>query len=277
MLHAGPRLIKFPAEEEYTTLEAVEFQVGRTGAITPVARLKPVFVGGVTVSNATLHNMDEVNRKDVRIGDTVIIRRAGDVIPEVVGRVIERRPKNAKKIVLPSSCPVCHSAIEQIEGEAVARCTAGLYCLAQRKEAIKHFASRRAMDIEGLGDKLVEQLVDEKLIENVADLYSLTLDQLADLERMGEKSAQNLLDQLEKSKSTTFARFLYALGIREVGEATAKALARYFGNVKDLYAATEEALQEVSDIGPIVAKHIAHFFAESHNRQKLSKNSLRLA
>lgn len=262
---------KFPAEEVYTVLESVEFQVGRTGAITPVARLKPVFVGGVTVSNATLHNMDEINRKDVRVGDTVIIRRAGDVIPEVVGPLKEKRPSQVKKINLPSKCPVCHSAIEQMEGEAVARCTAGLYCPAQRKEAIKHFASRRAMDIEGLGDKLVEQLVDEKVIKNIADLYSLKLEELADLERMGQKSAQNLLDQLEKSKKTTFARFLYALGVREVGEATAKALARYFGDIDTLYTATEESLQEVPDIGPVVAKHIAHFFSEEHNREIIEK------
>ncbi len=268
---------KFPAEEVSTQLEAVEFQVGRTGAITPVARLQPVFVGGVTVSNASLHNMDEVKRKDLRIGDTVIIRRAGDVIPEVVGPIKERRPQAAKKIILPTHCPVCHSSIEQVEGEAIARCTAGLYCSAQRKEAIKHFAARRAMDIEGLGDKLVDQLVDEQLIENIADLYSLQLKELSSLERMGEKSALNLLEQLEKSKATSFARFLYALGIREVGEATAKALARYYGNLKNLFTATEESLQEVPDIGPIVAKHIVYFFKEKHNREiidKLLKNGL---
>ncbi len=262
---------KFPAQEEFTTLEAVDFQVGRTGAITPVARLKPVFVGGVTVSNATLHNMDEIKEKDLRIGDIVVVRRAGDVIPEVVKAIEERRPAHAKKIALPTQCPVCHSAIEQIEGEAVARCPAGLYCPAQRKEAIKHFASRRAMDIEGLGDKLVEQLVDEKLVKNIADLYSLKLDVLADLERMGEKSAQNLLDQFEKGKTTTFARFLYALGIREVGEATAKILARHFGNLQTLYTATEDDLQETPDIGPVVAKHITHFFKETHNREIIEK------
>lgn len=262
---------KFPAEEVYTQLEDVEFQVGRTGAITPVARLKPAFVGGVTVSNATLHNMDEIERKDIRIGDTVIIRRAGDVIPEVVGPIKEKRPAHTQKITLPKKCPVCHSAIEQVEGEAVARCTAGLFCPAQRKEAIKHFASRRAMDIEGLGDKLVEQLVDEKLVKNIADVYSLTRKELAGLERMAEKSAQNLLDQLEKSKMTTFARFLYALGIREVGEATAKTLARHFGDLKSLYAATEADLQEIPDIGPVVAGHIAHFFKEEHNREIIEK------
>ena len=262
---------KFPAEEAYTILEAVEFQVGRTGAITPVARLKPVNVGGVTVSNATLHNRDEIARKDLRIGDTVIIRRAGDVIPEVVGSVKDQRPPQAKKISLPTHCPVCHSEIEQLEEEAIARCPAGLYCSAQRKEAIRHFASRRAMDIEGLGDKLVEQLVDQKVVENVADLYHLKLVELAELERMGEKSAQNILDQLEKSKTTNFARFLYALGVREVGEATAKALARYFGDLKSLYQATEETLQEISDIGPVVAAHVVHFFAEKHNRDTVEK------
>ncbi len=262
---------KFPAEEVYTQLEDVEFQVGRTGAITPVARLKPAFVGGVTVSNATLHNMDEIHRKDIQIGDTVIIRRAGDVIPEVVASLKEKRPVSAKKIVLPAKCPVCHSDIEQLEGEAVARCTAGLYCPAQRKESIKHFAARRAMDIEGLGDKLVEQLVDEHLVKNPADLYFLHLNELANLERMGEKSAQNLLNQLEKSKTTTFARFLFALGIREVGEATAKALARHFAGMKELYAATEEEFQTVPDIGPVVAQHIAHFFKEKHNREIIEK------
>lgn len=262
---------KFSATEAESVLEAVEFQVGRTGAITPVARLRPTQVGGVTVSNATLHNMDEINRKDIRVGDTVIIRRAGDVIPEVVGPVLKRRPADAKKIHLPKNCPVCHSAIEQLEGEAIARCTAGLYCPAQRKETIKHFASRRAMDIEGLGDKLVEQLVDLNLVKNIADLYTLDLKQLVDIERMGEKSAQNLLDQLEKSKKTTLARFLYALGIREVGQATAKALARHFGSMKKLLAVTEESLEEVPDIGPVVAKHIVHFFKEAHNRHIIEK------
>ena len=262
---------KFPAEEEFTTLEAVEFQVGRTGAITPVARLKPVFVGGVTVSNATLHNMDEVRRKDVRIGDTVIIRRAGDVIPEIVNAVIERRPKDSQEIVMPKHCPVCQSAVQQIEGEAVARCTAGLFCIAQRKEAIKHFAGRRAMHIEGLGAKLVDQLVEQKVVRHVADLYRLQVAQLAELERMGEKSAQNILAELEKSKTTSFARFLFALGIRDVGEATAKALARHFPNLDALYAASEETLQEVSDVGPIVAKHVAHFFQEAHNRSIIHK------
>lgn len=262
---------KFPAEEVTTVVEAVEFQVGRTGAITPVARLKPVFVGGVTVSNATLHNMDEIERKDVHIGDTVIVRRAGDVIPEIVTAIKEHRPKDAKKIHLPKNCPVCHSKIEMIEGEAIARCSGGLFCPSQRKEAIKHYASRRAMNVEGLGDKLVEQLVDKQLINSVADLYSLNLKQLSDLERMAEKSAQNLLDELEKSKKTTFARFLYSLGIREVGEATAKALAQHFSTLDELFNATEEQLQSVPDIGPVVAKHIVAFFAEKHNKDIISK------
>lgn len=257
---------KFPAQEEYTILEAIEFQVGRTGAITPVARLKPVFVGGVTVSNATLHNMDEIGRKGIRVGDTVIIRRAGDVIPEVVGPIMEKRPPHAKKIKMPLHCPVCHSALEQVVGEAITRCRAGLYCPAQRKEAIKHFASRRAMNIEGLGDKLVDQLVEQDLVKNVADLYSLTLSGLSELERMGKKSAQNLLEQLAKSKNTTLARFLYAIGMRQVGEATAKALARYFGNIETVMKASEDTLQEVPDIGPVVAQHIAHFFTERHNQ-----------
>lgn len=262
---------KFPAEEVITTVDAVEFQVGRTGAITPVARLHPVFVSGVTVSNATLHNMDEVKRKDIRIGDTVIVRRAGDVIPEIVSSIKDHRPTNAKSIHLPTHCPVCHSHIEQIEGEAVARCSGGLFCPAQRKEAIKHFASRRALDIEGLGDKLVDQLVENQLITSVADLYLLTLDPLANLERMAEKSAQNLLDALAKSKKTTLARFLYALGIREVGEATAKQLAQHYGDLQNIMGATEESLQTVSDIGPVVAKHITSFFAENHNREVIKK------
>ncbi len=262
---------KFPAEEVQTIVESVEFQVGRTGALTPVARLQPVFVSGVTVSNATLHNMDEVIRKDIHIGDRVIVRRAGDVIPEVVSALKEHRPAQAKAIVLPTQCPVCHSEVEMIEGEAVARCSGGLFCPAQRKEAIKHFASRRALDIEGLGDKLVEQLVDTGMITSVADLYSLTLDQLAGLDRMAEKSAQNLLDALDKSKNTTFARFLHALGIREVGEATAKLLANSFGDLAILLTATEEELQNIPDIGPVVAKHIVSFFREKHNRSIIEK------
>lgn len=262
---------KFPAEEAYSKIEAVEFQVGRTGALTPVARLAPVHVRGVTVSNATLHNMDEIRRKDIHIGDVVIVRRAGDVIPEVYAVVKERRSKDVKQIVLPKHCPVCHSAIEQVEGEAVARCTGGLICPAQRKETIKHFASRHAMNIEGLGDKLVDQLVDTKLIHSVADIYMLTQSQLENLERMGKKSAENLLEEVEKSKNTTLPRFLYALGIREVGEATAKQLAVHFKMLPTLQQATEDELQAVPDIGPIVAAHIAHFFHEQHNREIIQK------
>ena len=257
---------KFPAQEEMTTLLDVDFQVGRTGAVTPVARLQPVFVGGVTVSNATLHNADEVERLGVKIGDTVIIRRAGDVIPQVVSVVKDRRPDKVSDIIFPSLCPVCHSPIERIEGEAVARCTGGIVCEAQSKQAIKHFASRKAMDIDGLGDKLVEQLVDEKLIANVADLFDITMEQIAGLERMGEKSAQNLIGAIEKSKQTTLPRFLYALGIREVGEATAQSLAATFGSLEALMAADEEALQSVDDVGPVVAKHTANFFANVDNR-----------
>lgn len=258
---------KFPAIEVYTTIEDVEFQVGRTGALTPVARLKPVHVHGVTVSNATLHNMDEVKRKDIHIGDTVIVRRAGDVIPEVVGVVKEKRPAQVEAITLPKRCPVCESQVDHVPGEAVARCSGGLYCPAQRKEMIKHFASRRAMDIEGLGDKLVEQLVDEKLINTVADIYHLSVPQLEVLERMGEKSAKNLLAQIEKSKSTTFARFLYALGIREVGEATAKLLAQHYRNLANFLAADEESLQGIHDVGPVVASHILKFLKQTHNRE----------
>jgi DNA ligase (NAD+) len=262
---------KFPAQEEITVLRAIEFQVGRTGALTPVARLDPVFVGGVTVSNATLHNMDEVERKDVRIGDTVIVRRAGDVIPEVVAVVAERRPEGARKVELPTHCPVCGSEVVRPEGEAVARCSGGLFCAAQRKEALKHFASRRAMDIEGLGDKLVDQLVDRELVHDPADLYALALEQVAGLERMAEKSAQNLLNALEKSKDTTLPRFLFALGIRGVGEATAQALARQFGNLQALEAADEPALQATPDVGPVVAASIAVFFRQPHNREVIDK------
>lgn len=262
---------KFPSEEVTTQVEDVEFQVGRTGAITPVARLKPVFVHGVTISNATLHNMDEIQRKDIYIGDTVMVRRAGDVIPEIVSTIKDKRPSNAKKIHLPKKCPVCHSDIEHIEGEAVARCSGGLFCPAQRKEAIKHFASRRAMDIEGLGDKLIDQLVDLKLIKNVADLYLLSHDQLANLDRMAEKSAQNILDALEKSKKTTLARFIYSLGIREVGEATAKQLAKYYQDLNPLFDTNVEELQTIQDIGPIVAQHIENFFSEKHNQDVISQ------
>ena len=258
---------KFAAQEELTVVRDVEFQVGRTGAITPVARLEPVFVGGVTVSNVTLHNMDEIARKDVRIGDTVIVRRAGDVIPEIVSVVTERRPKNAKQVSLPGHCPVCGSAVERPEGEAVARCSGGLICAAQRKESLRHFASRRAMDVDGLGEKIIEQLVESGRVESPDDLYRLTAEELAALDRMGEKSADNLVAALEKSKETTLDRFLYALGIREVGEATAVNLARYFGDLDALMAADEEALEQVPDVGPIVASHIHAFFAEERNRK----------
>ena len=258
---------KFPAEEALTIVEGIDVQVGRTGAITPVARLKPVFVGGVTVTNATLHNEDEMRRKDVRIGDTVSIRRAGDVIPEVVGVVLEKRPSNALLFTMPTECPVCGSHIKKQQEEAVARCTGGLFCAAQRKQAMIHFASRKAMDIEGFGDKLVEQLVDSNLANNLADIYRLDFHALTNLDRMAEKSAQNIIDALEKSKKTTLARFIYALGIRNVGEATAKDLARYFGNVEAVQDANIEQLQQVPDVGPIVAESIVNFFSEAHNRE----------
>ena len=261
---------KFPAQEEMTQLLDVEFQVGRTGAVTPVARLQPVFVGGVTVSNATLHNRDEIQRLGLKIGDTVIVRRAGDVIPQIVGIVDTKRPDNARDVVFPDHCPVCGSPVETVPGEAVARCDGGLICPAQRKEAIKHFASRKAMDVEGLGDKLVEQLVDQGYIKAVADLYQLTREQLAGLERMGEKSADNLLNALEKSKQTTLEKFIYALGIREVGEATARNLALHFGNYAALSNATEDALQEVADVGPVVAHFVAEFFQQEHNREAVT-------
>ena len=262
---------KFPAEEALTTVEAIEVQVGRTGAITPVARLAPVFVGGVTVTNATLHNEDEVRRKDVRVGDTVIVRRAGDVIPEVVAVVIGKRPILAPEFVMPKKCPVCGSAVEKPDDEAIARCSGGLYCPAQRKQALWHFASRRAMDIEGLGEKLVDQLVDHGLVKTPADLYKLGANTLARLERMAEKSAANLLAAIEASKRTTLARFIYALGIRNVGEATAKDLARHFGALDVLMAADAERLQQVPDVGPVVAASIARFCAEPHNREVIGQ------
>ena len=262
---------KFPAQEELTVVEAIEVQVGRTGAITPVARLRPVFVGGVTVTNATLHNADEVARKDVRVGDTVIVRRAGDVIPEVVGGMLERRSTESQPFVMPENCPVCGSRVVRPEGEAVTRCIGGLYCRAQRQEAIRHFASRRALDIEGLGDKLVEQLVERELVRNPADLYGLDVATLAGLERMGSRSAVKLVEALERSRSTTLARFLYALGIREVGEATALALAGHFGTLDALMAAEEERLRQVPDIGPVVATAIRAFFQEPHNRQVIAR------
>ncbi|PCM46019.1 NAD-dependent DNA ligase LigA [Marinobacter sp. ANT_B65] len=260
---------KFPAQEELTVVEDVEFQVGRTGAVTPVARLKPVFVGGVTVSNATLHNMDEIRRLDVHIGDTVFVRRAGDVIPKVVKVVKEKRPASAKAVVLPRHCPVCGSDVIQIEGEAVARCSGGLFCPAQRKEAIRHYASRKALDIEGLGDKWIDILVDQGMVETVADIYHLTTRDLTRLERMGEKSANNLVAAIDRSRHPVLWRFIYALGIREVGEATAKSLASHFGTLEAVAEADEESLKEVQDVGPIVAGHIRGFFAQSHNREIL--------
>ncbi|WP_286261662.1 NAD-dependent DNA ligase LigA [Thalassotalea atypica] len=256
---------KFPAQEEITVLEEVEFQVGRTGAITPVARLKPVFVGGVTVSNATLHNQDEIERLGIQVGDTVIIRRAGDVIPQIVSVVLDRRPESAKMIEFPKECPVCQSEVVRNEGEAVLRCTGGLFCGAQRKEAIKHFASRKAFDIDGLGDKLVEQMVDENLIQTPTDLFSLTEIQISTLDRMGKKSALNLLESLMKAKQTTLARFIYSLGIREVGEATASNLANYYLTLETILSANIESLQKVPDVGEIVAKNIVQFFSVQHN------------
>jgi len=256
---------KFPAQEMTTTVEDIEVQVGRTGAITPVARLAPVFVGGVTVTNATLHNEDEIRRKDVHIGDTVIVRRAGDVIPEVVAVVLERRPPDARAFVMPTTCPVCGSHVERLEDEAIARCTGGLICAAQRKQALLHFAQRRAMDIEGLGDKVVEQLVDQGIVRTPADLYKLGVAKLAALERMAEKSASNLVAAIDASRSTTLNRFVFALGIRHVGEATAKDLAKHFGKLDNLLAADEAALLEVNDVGPVVAQSIANFLGEPHN------------
>ncbi|MAD04374.1 MAG: DNA ligase (NAD(+)) LigA [Pseudoalteromonas sp.] len=256
---------KFPAQEEITQLLDVEFQVGRTGAITPVARLEPVFVGGVTVSNATLHNGDEIARLGVKIGDTVIIRRAGDVIPQITQVVLERRPDDAKEIEFPATCPICDSHVERIEGEAVARCTGGLVCQAQRKQAIKHFASRKALDVDGLGDKIVDQLVDRELIKTPADLFILKQGHFESLERMGPKSAKNLVNALQDAKQTTLAKFLYSLGIREVGEATAQNLANHFLTLEKITQASVDALTEVSDVGEIVAKHVRGFFSEEHN------------
>ena len=256
---------KFPAQEELTRLNDVEFQVGRTGAITPVAKLEPVFVAGVTVSNATLHNGDEIERLDIAIGDTVVIRRAGDVIPQIIGVLHDRRPADARPIIFPKTCPVCDSAIVRIEGEAVARCTGGLFCAAQRKEALKHFVSRKAMDIDGVGGKLIEQLVDRELIHTPADLFKLDLTTLTRLERMGTKSAENALASLEKAKNTTLARFIFALGIREVGEATALNLANHFKTLEALQNADLEALQQVPDVGEVVANRILAFWHEPHN------------
>lgn len=256
---------KFPAQEELTRLNDVEFQVGRTGAITPVAKLEPVFVAGVTVSNATLHNGDEIERLDIAIGDTVVIRRAGDVIPQIIGVLHDRRPADARPIIFPETCPVCDSAIVRIEGEAVARCTGGLFCAAQRKEALKHFVSRKAMDIDGVGGKLIEQLVDRELVHTPADLFKLDLTTLTRLERMGTKSAENALASLEKAKNTTLARFIFALGIREVGEATALNLANHFKTLEALQNADLEALQQVPDVGEVVANRILAFWHEPHN------------
>ncbi|POP42224.1 DNA ligase [Superficieibacter electus] len=257
---------KFPAQEQMTTVRDVEFQVGRTGAITPVARLEPVHVAGVLVSNATLHNADEIERLGLRIGDKVVIRRAGDVIPQVVNVVISERPDETRPIVFPAQCPVCGSDVERVEGEAVTRCTGGLICGAQRKESLKHFVSRRAMDVDGMGDKIIDQLVEKEYVHTPADLFRLTAGKLTGLDRMGPKSAQNLVNALEHAKETTFARFLYALGIREVGESTAAGLASYFGTLEALAAATVEDLQKVPDVGVVVAKHVFNFFEEDSNR-----------
>lgn len=262
---------KFPAQEELTWLRGVDFQVGRTGAITPVARLQPVTVAGVTVSNATLHNADEIERLGARIGDRVIVRRAGDVIPQVVGVVLDERPAETEEIEFPATCPVCDSAVERVEGEAVARCSGGLYCAAQRKQALMHYASRKAMDIDGLGDKLIEILVDRDWVKSPVDLYSLTEHQLASLPRMGQKSAQNLVRAIAKSRKTTLAKFLYSLGIREVGEATAQNLAAHFASLDALTSASSEALQEVPDVGVIVAEHVHSFFREAHNQSVINE------
>ena len=261
---------KFPAQEATTQLLDIDVQVGRTGALTPVARLAPVVVGGVTVTNATLHNEDEIRRKGVMIGDWVNVRRAGDVIPEVVSVVTSRRPQDAREFVMPVVCPVCGSHVVRLPDEVVARCTGGLFCPAQRKQALWHFASRRALDIDGLGEKLIEQLVDEGLVNNPADLYRLGLLSLANLERMAEKSASNLLAAIEHSKHTTLARFIYALGIRHVGEQTAKDLARYFGTLEAMMAADELQLQQVPEVGEVVAKSIVQFFVEPHNLTVIS-------
>ena len=262
---------KFPAEEEVTRLLSVDFQVGRTGALTPVARLQPVAVAGVTVSNATLHNMDEITRKDIRIGDEVIIRRAGDVIPEVVAVVLERRPEHTESIILPKHCPVCDAEVIRLPGEAVARCTGGLFCKAQLKRGIWHFASRKAMNIDGLGQGLIDQLVDADLLEDIASLYTLSIESLIELPRIGVKSAENLIQALDTSKKTTFARFIYALGISSIGEASARALTQAFPSIGLLEAASEERLMGLDDIGPVAAEAITHFFAQTHNKDVITK------
>ncbi|MGH7461936.1 MAG: NAD-dependent DNA ligase LigA, partial [Longimicrobiales bacterium] len=256
---------KFPPQEEYTVVSDIEVQVGRTGALTPVARLRPVSVGGVPVTNATLHNENEVHRKDVRAGDTVLVRRAGDVIPEVVAVQLRMRPPGTQPFAMPSLCPVCDSPVERLEDEAIARCTGGLHCRAQAVQTNLHFSSRRAMDIEGMGEKLVEQLIARQYVKNVADLYGLEAESLAELDRMGPKSAANIIAALERSKNTQLDRFLYALGIREVGEATAHAVASHFGSLDRIRAASAEGLEQVPDVGPVVARHIQSFFAEPHN------------
>ena len=262
---------KFPAQEALTTVLGIDVQVGRTGAITPVARLSPVVVGGVTVTNATLHNEDEVRRKDIHVGDTVVVRRAGDVIPEVVSAIKEKRPANAASFVMPTACPICGSHIEKPEDEAVARCSGGLFCPAQRKQALLHFAQRRAMDIEGLGEKIVDQLVDLQIVRTPADLYRLGLMALANLERMGEKSAENLLAAIHQSRKNTLARFIFALGIRHVGESTAKDLAKHFGGIHEVMDANEEDLLQVNDVGPVVAQSLVSFFSEAHNREVIEQ------
>lgn len=262
---------KFPAQEELTVVRDVEFQVGRTGAVSPVARLEPVFVGGVTVSNATLHNMGEMRRKDVRVGDTVIVRRAGDVIPEIVKVVVDRRPENTVPVPMPEKCPVCGSATTKLADEAILRCSGGLFCAAQRTEALKHFVSRRALDIDGMGTKLIEQLVALDRLQTPADIYRLRKDELIALDRMGEKSSDKLLAAIEKSKQTTLPRFLYGLGIREVGEATAISLADHYGKLAPILNATEDDLQQVPDVGPVVASRIRAFFDEEHNRSIISE------
>ena len=262
---------KFPAEEEMTRLLDIDVQVGRTGALTPVARLEPVFVGGVTVTNATLHNQDEIDRKDIRISDTVIVRRAGDVIPEVVSAIKSKRKKGARRFKMPGKCPVCGSEVVKLESEAVARCSGGLFCPAQRREEIKHFASRRAMDIEGLGDKLVDQLDEQGLVHDVADLFYLKVDDVAALERMGQKSAENLIEALDKARNTTLPRFVFSLGIRQVGEATALALANHFGSLDALRKAKLHELEQVQDVGPVVAESIHTFFKQTHNKEVIQK------
>ena len=262
---------KFPAQQEMTTVEGIEIQVGRTGALTPVARLNPVFVGGVTVSNATLHNQDEIDRKDIRISDTVIVRRAGDVIPEVVQVVLSKRQEQSKPFILPSRCPICDSEAERLEGEVILRCTAGLYCPAQRKEAIKHFVSRKAIDVDGMGDKIIEQLVDKGLVDDPADLFTLKIGQLSALERMGDKSAENIINAIDLAKKTKFSSFLYSLGIREVGETTARSLAKHFLTLDALKEADEEVLIGIEDVGPIVAHSIVTFFHQPHNQEVIER------